>query len=55
MALFLVDYTYDLPEGGAIELTANDSEQAELFAEEYVKDLYDTVKNIVITTVREIK
>lgn len=54
MSNYEVEYSCDIPNWGLVTLPADNPEQAEEFAYDYVKDLYDVVSNIEITGVKEL-
>lgn len=50
-----VDFGYKIEEYGVVTLEADDIEQADEFAREYVKETYLDCTDIVIDTIKEIK
>lgn len=57
MSYYEIDFGYKIEEYGVVELEADDVEQAEEFAREYVKDTYpdDIISDITIDAIKEIK
>lgn len=52
MTSFEVDYSYKIEEYGTVPITADDKDQAEQFAREYVQDTYDQCFGIEVEEVR---
>lgn len=55
MTQYSVEYSYKAPEVGFVELEADDVEQAEEFASEWVRESFEGAQDIVIETVKEVK
>ena len=53
MPMYQVDFNYKLPEWGSIDIEATDPEQAEEFAMEEIKEIYEDIEDVVIDGVRE--
>lgn len=53
MPSFIVEFEGSVPEFGSTVLTANDQEQAEQFAREYIEDAYPEMSDVVLTKVQE--
>lgn len=53
--MFDVEFKYNLPEWGNVELEATDVDEAAVMAEQYVKDTFLDAMDIEITSVREMK
>jgi len=51
--MYQVDFNYKLPEWGSIDIEATDPEQAEEFAMEEIKEIYEDIEDVVIDGVRE--
>lgn len=54
MTAYNVDFSYQVEEFGSTIINADDAEQAEMFAKEYVLETYPEGNSITIDTVREI-
>lgn len=55
MGTYEVDFTYDMPEWGSVELEdIDDKEDAEVHALAYIKTTYPDVTNIKIEAVRNL-
>ena len=54
MTTYEIDYTFKTEETGYLRLDADDLEQAEEFAKETVKELYDGVTEVQIDTIKEV-
>lgn len=54
MPNFEIEYEYKIKEFGAITLPADNTEQADEFGMEYIKETYDGISDIVITGIREL-
>lgn len=54
MTQYTVDFTYKIEEYGVVELEADDIEQAEEFAKEYITDTYPDVTDIAIDGIKEV-
>lgn len=54
MVAYNVEYSYDVEEYDDVVVNADDTEQAEMFAKEYIQETYPEAKNIVIDTVKEV-
>lgn len=55
MTQYNVEYSFQAMETGSVDLEADDREQAEEFAAEWVRESFEEATNIVIETVKEIK
>ena len=55
MTTFEVEFDYTIREGSSVTLEADDTEQAEDFAHEYIRETYDDVTNVEIVSIKEIK
>lgn len=49
-----IDYTYKVLEGGALDIVADSSEDAEELALDNIKDMFPDVEDIKIEAVREL-
>ena len=54
MAKFSVDFTYKAPGWGNVEIDADDAEQAEFFAKDYVLDTFDGASDIEFAKIKEV-
>jgi hypothetical protein len=54
MPSYVADFEYSIREFGSVTLDADDKEQAEDMAYEYVRDTYPDVTNIDVTNVNEV-
>lgn len=54
MTSYEVDFTYKIEEYGVVTVEADNKEQAEDFAREYVTETYNDVLNISIDDIREV-
>lgn len=54
MTAYTIDYTYEVEEFGTTVINADDPEQAEMFAKEYVTETFPEANNIVIDKVIEV-
>lgn len=54
MPNYEVDYSYKIEEYGSTTIQADDKEQAEQFAREYVQDTFDQCFGVEIEEVREV-
>ena len=52
--LYQIDYSYQVPEWGTIELNANSPEEAEGLALVEIKQLFPEVLEIQVDTIKEI-
>lgn len=55
MSFYEIDFTYKIEEYGTVTLEADDSEQAEEFGREYIKETYTDVMDIQIDEVKVIE
>lgn len=55
MTQYNVEYSFKAVEDGSVDLEADDLEQAEEFAAEWVRESFEGATDIVIETVKEIK
>ena len=55
MPMYEIEYSYDIREGGATTVEADDNEQAEQYGREYVLETFDDIMNVSIDGVRELK
>ena len=55
MTYYAVDFSYKIEEYGVVELEADNLEQAEDFAREYVAETYPDVMDVSIDGIKEIK
>jgi hypothetical protein len=55
MPTYDIEFSYKLPEWGSVTLQADDKEQAELFAREYVIDSFEDVVDLSIDEINEVK
>lgn len=50
-----IDFAYKISEFGTVSLEADDPEQAEQFAREYVRDTFNDVTDVIIDYIKEVK
>ncbi len=55
MTVYDIEFEYKIKEFSDLRMPADNPEQAEEFAVEYIKETYDDVTDVVITSVRELK
>lgn len=55
MARYAVDFSYKIEEFGVVEMDADNIEQAEDFAREYVQETYPDVLDVQIDSIKELK
>lgn len=54
MTHYQIDYSYQVPEWGTIDLTADNAEQAEEFALEQIKELFPEILEIEIDDIKAV-
>ena len=52
---YAIDFSYKIEEYGVVELDADNLEQAEEFAREYITDAYTDVTDVTIDSIKEMK
>lgn len=55
MPNYEIDFSYKIEEFASVALQADDKEQAEQFAREYILDTYHPCSDISIDAIRELK
>lgn len=55
MTNYAVDFSYKIEEYGVVEMEADNIEQAEDFAREYVSETYPDVMDVNIDSIKELK
>lgn len=53
--MYDVEFSYNLPEWGNVELDADNPEDADRLAFDYIRNSFPDAVNIEITSVREVK
>lgn len=54
MTAYDINYSYQVEEFGTTVINADDPEQAEMFALEYVRETYPEANSVVIDSVKEV-
>lgn len=55
MTVYDIEFEYKIKEFSDLRMPAENPEQAEEYAMEYIKETYDDVTDVAITSVRELK
>lgn len=54
MSMYEIEYEYKIKEYGVIQLPADNTEQADEYAQEYIKETFQDISDVAITGIREL-